>query len=406
MPKNNLFVRLGISKKPFFIIFVLLIDTFIWFFINLVIISKTLETNENSLLAWSIYLIAIVGSSLLSAHASTWRKRFDFIYIWLFLGIVSSFLLSFLTPNIPLEFLLSIIFFSGVAFGLGMPATLAYFAEYTAFENRGRISGIIFLATNLGIILFALLLGPNLTIDSIVAVLWRGAGLIIIVLLRPTEEVGELRKTISFRSILSNRAFILFLIPWFMFCLIDRFHQQIFLNDNPNLVTLSRLAEPVVGTISALVGGILSDWIGRKKVIVFGFVALGLAYAVLGFASGVAFFQYFYIIVDAVAWGIFLVSFLLVLWGDLSSTIGGEEKYYAVGSVPFFIAYLMQYLVKPYIKNVPAEVSFSFASLFLFIAVLPLIFAPETLPEKKIQERQLKKYVEEAKKAVAKEEHA
>jgi MFS family permease len=190
-----------------------------------------------------------------------------------------------------------------------------------------------------------------------------------------------------------------------MFCLIDRFEYQIFLASPLELTTLSLFVEPIVGTVFALVGGLFSDWIGRKKVVVFGFVALGLAYAVLGVATQTAFSQYFYIVIDGIAWGIFFVSFLLVLWGDLSSYTGGHEKYYAVGSIPFFIAYLMQYIAQPYIKSIPIqapEVSFSFASLFLFVAILPLVYAPETLPEKKIQERQMKKYIEEAKKRAKK----
>jgi len=38
------------------------------------------------------------------------------------------------------------------------------------------------------------------------------------------------------------------------------------------------------------------------------------------------------------------------------------------------------------------------ASVFLFLAVLPLLYAPETLPEKKIRLRQLRKYMAAAKK--------
>jgi hypothetical protein len=41
---------------------------------------------------------------------------------------------------------------------------------------------------------------------------------------------------------------------------------------------------------------------------------------------------------------------------------------------------------------------FSVASFFLFLAVIPLMFAPETLPEKTLKERELKQYVEKAKK--------
>jgi hypothetical protein len=38
------------------------------------------------------------------------------------------------------------------------------------------------------------------------------------------------------------------------------------------------------------------------------------------------------------------------------------------------------------------------ASSFLFLAILPLLYAPETLPEKKIKERELKEYLKKASK--------
>lgn len=350
-------------------------------------------------------MVAIIGSSILGAILSSLWSRLKLIYIWLVLGVITSLFLSTLTLNIGSEFVIAVIFFAGVAFGFGMPSTLAYFAEYTRFENRGHVGGIIFFVTNLGIAFAALLLGSNPVTDSFAAAIWRIIGLGAFFVLKPSEGEKSERKMVSFRSVLSNRTVLLFLIPWFMFCLIDRFEYQIFLQQYPALEELSLSIEPIIGTAFALIGGLFADWIGRKKVVLFGFVTLGLAYAVLGIAPGAAFSQYFNILIDGIAWGIFLVAFLLILWGDLSSQVGGHEKYYVIGSIPFFIAYLMQYFVQPYIGSIPIatfEASFSFASLFLFIAVLPLIFAPETLPEKKIQERQLKRYVEEAKKAVAK----
>jgi hypothetical protein len=51
----------------------------------------------------------------------------------------------------------------------------------------------------------------------------------------------------------------------------------------------------------------------------------------------------------------------------------------------------------PYISIEPYA-AFSFASFFLFLAVLPLMYAPETLPQKNIEQRQLKGYIEKAKK--------
>lgn len=330
MPKRSFFSSLGISSRKFLIVFVLLFNSFIWFFMNLFILSTALKNaNVNNLLAWTIYLIAIVGSSLLGTLVSPRLNRPALIYAWLLLGIITSLLLSALTMNVSFEYLLIIISFSGIAFGLGMPSTLAYFAEYTIFENRGHIGGIVFFVTNLSIAATALFLGTNLTIDSYAAAIWRIIGLVIIFLLKPIEEGKEQRKAVPFRSVLSNRAFVLFLVPWFMFCLIDRFELQIFLNSpklGANLGALSLLIEPIVGTVFALVGGLLADWIGRKKVVVSGFVALGLGYAVLGVVTGTLLAQYFFIVIDGIAWGIFYVLFLLVLWGDLSSTTGDKKN--------------------------------------------------------------------------------
>jgi F0F1-type ATP synthase membrane subunit b/b' len=46
----------------------------------------------------------------------------------------------------------------------------------------------------------------------------------------------------------------------------------------------------------------------------------------------------------------------------------------------------------------PLGTTFSLAAFFLFLAVVPLMYAPETLPEKKVRERELRDYLEKAKK--------
>ncbi len=45
-----------------------------------------------------------------------------------------------------------------------------------------------------------------------------------------------------------------------------------------------------------------------------------------------------------------------------------------------------------------ATTAFSLASFFLFVAVLPLMYANETLSEKRVKEMELKSYLEKAKK--------
>ncbi|MDH5460109.1 MAG: hypothetical protein OEW71_03630, partial [Candidatus Bathyarchaeota archaeon] len=70
---------------------------------------------------------------------------------------------------------------------------------------------------------------------------------------------------------------------------------------------------------------------------------------------------------------------------------------------PYLLAGFLSILVKPYVTVIPLGTAFSLASFFLFLAVIPLMYAPETLPEKKIRERELRQYIEKAKKM--KEKH-
>ena len=61
---------------------------------------------------------------------------------------------------------------------------------------------------------------------------------------------------------------------------------------------------------------------------IIGFVVLGVGYAVLSLFSNVQTFWYLYIVVDGIAWGIFVVLFFLVLWGDLAGNMLKEKYLY------------------------------------------------------------------------------
>ena len=94
----------------------------------------------------------------------------------------------------------------------------------------------------------------------------------------------------------------------------------------------------------------------------------------------------------------FSLSFILILWGDLSQH-GSKVKYYTLGAIPFYLSGIIPHVIPETVINDiagnPAS-AFSLASFFLFAAVMPLVFAPETLPEKKIELRRLKKFADEA----------
>ena len=86
-----------------------------------------------------------------------------------------------------------------------------------------------------------------------------------------------------------------------------------------------------------------------------------------------------------------------MVWGDMANG-GGAEKFYALGSACVPAGVIFSLAISPWLKSVSISSAFSLASFFLFLAIIPIFFAPELLPEKILKEREMKKYVEEAKK--------
>ncbi len=381
----------GISRKDFFTVFILLFNTFTWFYMTILIIDSIVENLDIASIAWIVYYIAVVSSSIAGSLLSNKVKRLNFLYFWMALGVVFSLSLAIFGDvwifSVPVS-----CFLLGVSVGLGMPSSLAYFADYTLVENRGSVSGIIFSATNLGAFPLAILLMmPNFTMNLLTLAIWRGLGLVLFLSLRPkdiTKNKPGKGHQVSFSYVFNDRAFILYLIPWIMFLFIDRLVAGFFGRE---------LTEAIIGSISAFIGGFFSDRVGRKRMVVFGFVLIGIAYGTVGIAPNMLLSQYIYLILDGFAAGILWVTCMLILWGDLSQS-GMREKYYVIGNMPFLLTNLVPILLSPYIMLIPVNATFSIASFFLFVAVLPLMYAPETLPEKKIILRQLQNYAEKAKK--------
>lgn len=145
------------------------------------------------------------------------------------------------------------------------------------------------------------------------------------------------------------------------------------------------------------------DLKGRKLVIIGGVVMLGLGYALLSLFPFIPPVQAFYMIVDGIAFGIFTVAFLSVVWGDMSNGERGD-KFYALGTIPVPIAIMISLFISPWLATLSLSSTLSIASFFIFLAVIPLFFAPELLPERVLKKRELRKYVEKVKKAVGRGE--
>jgi len=399
MQNLEFLANLSVTKARFLAILFSVFNAFTWYVVAFETLSRVVneagtQTYEMNV-TWFLHFGGVAIAALIGARLSNRViSRNNLLLVWMFLGIVSSLLP--LAIGASSTSVLAISFLLGTAFGLGLPSCMGYFSDFTVIEKRAWFGGIMYFAIGLGTFLLWTTIIPftNLSQQLVVLAIWRSFGLMVFLFLRPENAKGKVPKS-SYASIVRERGFLLYLIPWVMFCLIDSLTRSLFPAETVR--SLSIVGSAITGVMS-LVGGLFADRLGRKRVIMVGFIMLGIGYAALGTFPELTSSQYLFTVLGSIAWGIFGAVFLMTLWGDLAEN-EGAEKFYAIGGLPYLLSGFVQLLVSPYIRGaVSPYATFSFASFFLFIAVFPLWLAQETLPEKTIQNRLLRKYVEDAKK--------
>ena len=125
---------------------------------------------------------------------------------------------------------------------------------------------------------------------------------------------------------------------------------------------------------------------------------LGANYAVISFSTENL---YWFTILDGIAWGILTVMFMLVLWGDLCKP--SKRTVWLAASLSLSILMYPALVIAPHVVTLFAGSMdmndlFPITSFFLFIAVVIILYLPETLPEKIIQKKELEDYIHMAKK--------
>jgi hypothetical protein len=379
----------------------IVLNSFVWFTLTYAVFSailnglNLLETEKLGL--FTIYFVGVAVSAILGSKFFP-RARAKFLELWLFTGAISTLLLITVYSNGLLANAL-LAFFLGVSIGVGFPSCLSYFADSTFVENRGLIGGIIWSAVGFAVLFFAFLINMLGQWEAIVLLtVWRlfgGAGFLF---LNTKHEKLPAQKSPSYLELIRKREILLYLFPWVMFSIINFAEapllEKVFGAESFAFVQLAEFA--FIG-IFAIVGGVIADIAGRKRVVITGFVMLGIEYAAMSAFSNSPVTWYLFLVLDGITWGLFASVFFMALWGDLGENYE-KEKYYVLGGLPYLLAGFLPILIEPYASVISPTTAFSFASFFLFLAVLPLMYAPETLPEKKIRERELKGYIDKAKK--------
>jgi MFS family permease len=383
----------------------LLINSVVWFSVSWFVIEDLIKEApfNNVLLVSSSYfgallLSAVIGATLLSKKLRGKRPLLS----WVLLGAVACVLSAVLAPE---RNSINLVFVSlplGALAGLGIPTCLALFSKVSRSMNRGRYGGIaFFLIQAFTVLIFMPVSSANMDYQFLVLAAWRLVGVLCVFFWMPHEGVAEERQ-IRLLGIIRERTFFLYFVPWFLFAIVNFVEQPLlehyFGVDSYNLYMMAGI---LITSVSALLGGALCDFKGRKVSGVLGFILLGIGYAFLTLLEGTKVSQILWTLFVGVAWGLLYVTFVLVVWGDISEG-KTREKYYLLGGMPFLLSNLISVLVKPFVEIIPIAASFSLASFFLFLAILPMLYAPETLSEKVLKKRELKNYIEKAQKEATK----
>jgi MFS family permease len=403
-PKKILEMRIPLKQLAPAVI--LVVNSMIWFAITSTVLTMLVADLRlptfQTLILDGLYYAGIALSAFIGAMFFTGQRK-NRLLLWIIFGVLTTLSVkTFQSNQIGTNAFLS--FLIGMSVGMGLPSSLAYFANATAVENRGTYGGLVWLpvgfgALVLGFAVYSLYLFNVFWALSILAI-WRALGGALFLLSSKLKGKQDLEaKKPSYGKILRRRDLILYLVPWIMFSLVNFSEYPIVSNVGKSVLgdfqVMAGSIEFAISGVSGVIGGVLSDLVGRKRIVITGFIILGIEYAILSLFSGFQASWYVYTLCDGIAWGLFASVFFMTIWGDLAET-AQKEKYYVIGGLPYLLAGFMAVAVQPYAGD-EARTAFSLASFFLFVAVLPLMYAPETLPEKRIKDRELREYLEKAK---------
>jgi MFS family permease len=387
--------------------FVLVMNSFVWYVLVYFTLSNIITQSsfkDQSVGLFAVYFAGIAVAAIAGSKFRV-RSRGNLLKVWMFLGALATFLLAFVSSRTPI-FDGLVITFLGASIGLGLPSCLSYFAKQAAIEKRGLISGTIWSTVAFSVLLLGILTS-SLGAISLILILgcWRLIGGVIFFFLDRKPIVVEEQKNLGYLYIIRKKETLLFLLPWVMFMVINFAEKPMLQNFfGVNQYSLVESAEFIFIGIFAFIGGLVADIGGRKRVIIAGFVMLGFEYATLSAFSGYTntiLVSYIFMVLDGITWGLLFSVFFTVVWGDLGEN-NEKEKFYVLGGIPLLLTNFLSVLIAPYAASISFGTAFTLASFFLFVAVIPLMYAPETLPEKSIKDRDLKSYVEKATKAAQK----
>ncbi len=297
-------------------------------------------------------------------------------------------------------FALVCIFVIAIFFSIGQLTFLTYFWNLTVPKERGRVAGLNgFFSLLFYIVMYTAVAQTFDFHRAVVFGITLSLGPLVVILLKPQKALLT-AKNDKIENYSEKRTICLYLIPWALFSLINStlaknisFHisQQVPSSLGLFLIVLQSIAA-VFGTI---VGGTTSDFLGRRVSLAFSLTLYGISSALVGIANNYT--LYFVYFANGLSWGILLVMYTFVIWGDLSNK-GNCAKMYAIGFAIFYLTQGIGPLLLEQILQIPLVASSLASCLLIFLSNIPVFLAPELLSSDFRERIKLKLHMDAVKK--------
>ncbi len=185
--------KISIFKRDFLAIFVVVANTFVWYTLIYIFMSDIINsldvTSIEALEISAFFYVGIAFSAILNPIIARRFIRGFFLLSWIVLGTCASATLFIFEIYMPISaFLISL--FLGFSIGIGLPSSLAYFADNTNVENRGKLGGIIWAAAGIVTLLISLLFyffNINILTGILILVVLRISG-VLFFFLKPSKN--------------------------------------------------------------------------------------------------------------------------------------------------------------------------------------------------------------------------
>jgi MFS family permease len=282
--------------------------------------------------------------------------------------------------------------FLGFSLGFGLSTCFAILAENTLIEERTRTSALIILELFLMVPLIMFVAEAfNLGLTQRVLLVMATRFTCFLPLIYLKHPVVKINKKLTPLTALVGKNFILYLFPWVFFNIAAGLSFWGTYGQQKNYsLDISLAAFYICAALFGLLSGFIADRIGRRLPSIIGIALGGISFAILGYSPN-ALSYLVSVTILGVAWGFLLVVYLAIP-GDIAGYFM-KEKFYAFGTIMPLILYLGINAVPRAQFEVDISKLFPIISIFLFLAVVPILAAEETLPIKKIQERKMNEHI-------------